>query len=76
MDRSTSHFDILGGKISFCKFIDASNIDMFYIKNIGTYLFYLMSFIHIWIGCKITCHTWTLLAKIFLLMVGGMQLRK
>ena len=30
MDRCNSKFEILGGKISFYKFIDASNIDMFW----------------------------------------------
>ena len=44
--------------------------------SIGTYWFHLIPFIHIWIGWKVTCPTWSLLAEKFLLMINGRQLRK
>ena len=46
------------------------------ISHIGTYGCHLMSLNHMWIGWKITCHTWSLLAEKFLHMISGRQISK
>ena len=46
------------------------------VRHIGTYGCHLMPFNHMWIGWKITCHTWSLLAEKFLHMISGRQISK